>query len=397
MSKALQENLRGLDGFSYTGKKQMTNGEMDVILSEKFRAVTLSDLWKVEQLDEELKKRGQSIKFVYTQLPVDFPSRVQELTEKLTKDYQNNYDKLKAIEAYLRTCTYTTAPGEVPEHEDFVDYFLNKSKAGYCTYFASAMATMGRCIGIPTRYVEGFIVDYEKADGYAASYVVRGKKAHAWVEAYFEGFGWVAFEPSPGYEPTLYYPYESEKEVMTTSKPSEENEISQPAPVPSIAPELQEVGNQTRSTKENYIKVGLLFIGRMLFLLILFILVIQCLFRWQYHRAFKKADASNRFRMRFYEMLYFLDQEGIKLRAEETLSDYGRRIEKLRGSEGVHVKEMIAAYVKLKYSERPLSDTEGESLERAYQAFMASEQEKIGVVKLFEQKFMYHLLRRRKV
>ena len=256
---------------------------------------------------------------------------------------------------------------------------------------------MGRCIGIPTRYVEGFIVDYEKAGGYDTTYLVRGKKAHAWVEAYFEGFGWVAFEPSSGYEPTLYYPYENEKEVMTTSQISEENESSPPVSMPSITPELQEAGNQTLATNEHYIEVGVLFIGRVLFLFILFILAIQCVFRWQYHRTFKKADVSNRFRMRFYEMLYLLEKEGIKLRDEETLSDYERRIKKLRGSEGMDVGKMIVAYVKLKYSEKPLSHKEGETLEKAYQGFMASEQTTIGSVKLFKRKFVYHLSRRKKI
>jgi len=396
-SEVLQENLRTLDDFSYLGENQMTNREMNVRLSNKVKGVTLGGLWKVDQLDRALKKRSQEIKSIYTQLPDHFPSRVYKLTEQITEGYQNNYDKLKAIEAYLRTYTYTTTPGEVPENEDFVEYFLYKSKAGYCTYFASALAMMGRCIGIPTRYVEGFIVDYEKAGGYDTTYLVRGKKAHAWVEAYFEGFGWVAFEPSSGYEPTLYYPYENEKEVMTTSQISEENESSPPVSMPSITPELQEAGNQTLATNEHYIEVGVLFIGRVLFLFILFILAIQCVFRWRYHRTFKKADVSNRFRMRFYEMLYLLEKEGIKLRDEETLSDYERRIKKLRGSEGMDVGEMIVAYVKLKYSEKPLSHKEGETLEKAYQGFMASEQTTIGSVKLFKRKFVYHLSRRKKI
>lgn len=397
MSEALQENLRALDGFSYSGENQMTNGEMEVRLSKKVRGTLLQELWKTKQLDQALKERSQEIKLAYTQLPNDFPSRVQDLTQDVTEGYQNNYDKLKAIEAYLRTYTYTTTPGEVPENEDFVDYFLYKSKAGYCTYFASAMAMMARSIGIPTRYVEGFIVDYEKADGAAATYVVRGKKAHAWVEAYFEGFGWVAFEPSAGYEPMLYYPYENENEVMVTSEPSEENEVSQNVSVPSIAPMLQEEGNQIPATKENYVKKGLLLIGRMMLLLIVLVLGVQCFSRWQYHREFEKADASKRFKMRFYEILYFLEKEGIKLKSQETLSDYARRIGQVRSVEVTYVGGMIAAYVKLKYSEKPLSISEGEALERAYQAFIADEKGKIGQIKMFERRFMYYLSGRKKM
>ena len=397
MSEALQENLRALDGFIYSGENQMTNGEMEVRLSKKVRGTFLQELWKTKQLDQALKERSQEIKVAYTQLPNDFPSRVQDLTQDVTEGYQNNYDKLKAIEAYLRTYTYTTTPGEVPENEDFVDYFLYESKAGYCTYFASAMAMMARSIGIPTRYVEGFIVDYEKAEEYVATYVVRGKKAHAWVEAYFEGFGWVAFEPSAGYEPTLYYPYENENEVMITSGLGEEDEGSQNVSVPIIVPKLQEGENPISANKENYIGKGLLFIGRMMLLFIVLVLGGQCFSRWQYHREFEKADASKRFKMRFYEILYFLEKEGIKLKSQETLSDYARRIGQVRSGEATYVGEMIAAYVKLKYSEEPLSGSEGEVLERAYQAFIADEQEKIGQIKMLERWFMYYLSGRKKM
>ena len=110
-----------------------------------------------------------------------------------------------------------------------------------------------------------------------------------------------------------------------------------------------------------------------------------------------KADTSSKFKMRFYEMLYLLGKEGIKLGSEETLNDYGKRIENLKGSKGKYVKEMIAAYVQLKYSEEPLSDREGEILERAYEAFIENEQEKMGVLKLFKWRFIYHLSRRKKL
>lgn len=64
------------------------------------------------------------------------------------------------------------------------------------------MAVMGRCLGIPTRYVEGFYVDYkDKKDSY---YTVKNADAHAWVEVYFDGIGWIPFEPTPGYVEKFY-------------------------------------------------------------------------------------------------------------------------------------------------------------------------------------------------
>ncbi|PYV16326.1 MAG: hypothetical protein DMG21_12045, partial [Acidobacteria bacterium] len=70
-----------------------------------------------------------------------------------------------------------------------------KSKAGYCEYFAAAMAVMLRTVGIPTRIVNGFQTGVYNALGH--DYVVRARDAHSWVEVYFNGFGWIPFDPTP--------------------------------------------------------------------------------------------------------------------------------------------------------------------------------------------------------
>ncbi|MBB6214583.1 hypothetical protein HNQ80_000666 [Anaerosolibacter carboniphilus] len=134
----------------------------------------------------------------YLQLPSKLSPKIKELTEKITNTYSTPYEKMKGIEAYLRkTYPYTLTVDTVPDHKDFVEYFLYEERKGYCTYFASAMAVMGRTVGIPTRYVEGFILPSDKnEDGY---YEVTADRAHAWVEAYFDGMGWITFEPTPAY------------------------------------------------------------------------------------------------------------------------------------------------------------------------------------------------------
>jgi len=102
---------------------------------------------------------------------------------------------VKIIEEYLRkNFTYTLSPQVPPANHDFVDYFLFDGKEGYCTYFATAMCIMTRAIGIPARYVEGFVLPKEP-DKYGF-YHVTNQNAHAWVEVYFEGVGWVTFEPT---------------------------------------------------------------------------------------------------------------------------------------------------------------------------------------------------------
>jgi hypothetical protein len=134
----------------------------------------------------------------YLQLPEALPPRIKSLAKSITDSKDNRYDKVKAIEKYLsNNYKYTLTPNDTPQGRDFVDYFLFDEKKGYCTYYATSMVVMLRSLGIPARYVEGYIVTSGSKKG--NEYHVTNEKAHAWVEAYFEGFGWIKFEPTAAY------------------------------------------------------------------------------------------------------------------------------------------------------------------------------------------------------
>lgn len=146
-------------------------------------------------------------KHKYLKLTEKLPLRVSKLAKDLTKNYPDDYSKIKTLEKYLaNNYTYSLIVPDVPKNVDFVDYFLFEEKTGYCTYYASSLAIMGRAIGIPTRYVEGFILPKEK--GESGLYEVKAENAHAWVEAYIDGMGWITLEPT-----AAYYTQEIEEEV----------------------------------------------------------------------------------------------------------------------------------------------------------------------------------------
>jgi transglutaminase-like putative cysteine protease len=130
----------------------------------------------------------------YLQLPpVD--GRVVSLSKQITAPAENNYDKAAAVERYLRThFGYTLQlPRTVPR--DPVANFLFERKQGHCEYFASAMAIMLRTLGIPSRVVNGFRTG--EFNDLTSQYLVRASNAHSWVEAYFPGYGWISFDPTP--------------------------------------------------------------------------------------------------------------------------------------------------------------------------------------------------------
>jgi hypothetical protein len=141
----------------------------------------------------------------YTQLP-DVPQRVRDLSNTLTRNRRTTYDKVVAVEQFLRRYPYTLDVKPAPPDRDAVEYFLFDLKQGYCDYFASAMVVLLRAQGIPARLATGYVAG--KFDNTAHKFIVTEEEAHSWPEVYFPTYGWQAFEPS-GYRPPIVRPEES--------------------------------------------------------------------------------------------------------------------------------------------------------------------------------------------
>jgi len=134
------------------------------------------------------------IRLVYLRLP-DLNPQVEGLARQLTASATNNYDRAEALQTYLRSnFAYTLDPQGI-DPADPLGSFLFKAKAGYCEYFAAAMAVMLRTQGIPSRLVNGFQTGSYNRIG--KDFVVRARDAHSWVEVYFPNYGWVPFDPTP--------------------------------------------------------------------------------------------------------------------------------------------------------------------------------------------------------
>jgi hypothetical protein len=92
-------------------------------------------------------------------------------------------------------CSYALDVGAF-RSADPVGEFVFDKRRGYCEYFASAAALLLRMQGVPARYVVGYSVRPSNFEG--GHYVVREGDAHAWVEAWLPGRGWVEVDPTPG-------------------------------------------------------------------------------------------------------------------------------------------------------------------------------------------------------
>ena len=131
---------------------------------------------------------------VYLQLP-KLDARIPELARQITAGEPTAYDQAIAIERYLKSHYGYTLVLPSTRQKDPLAYFLFERKRGHCEYFASAMAVMLRTLGIPSRVVNGFRGG--EFNDVTDSYILRGRDAHSWVEAYFPGAGWVSFDPTP--------------------------------------------------------------------------------------------------------------------------------------------------------------------------------------------------------
>ncbi|HEU5348683.1 MAG TPA: transglutaminase domain-containing protein, partial [Ktedonobacterales bacterium] len=122
---------------------------------------------------------------------------IKQVALQATKGTTSMYDAAQHLENYLRAgFTYSTSNSEPPADQDAVVWFL-KNKKGFCTFFASAMALMGRSLGMPTRVALGFTNGtYDQDHGV---FVVTGQQAHMWTQIYFGKYGWINFEPTASF------------------------------------------------------------------------------------------------------------------------------------------------------------------------------------------------------
>lgn len=130
--------------------------------------------------------------------------RVAAEARRVTAGASNNYERARALAAYLQrdpSFSYATKAAVPPSDADLVDFFMfdpAANRTGYCQYFASAMVMMARSVGLPARMAAGFAPG-ERLDD--ETFLVREANAHAWAEIYFPGYGWEIFEATKSISP----------------------------------------------------------------------------------------------------------------------------------------------------------------------------------------------------
>lgn len=267
---------------------------------------------------------------LYTALPDTLPQEVKDLALLITEPANSDYEKARLLEEYLKlNYAYDNRPNEDKlsgEQDDFVYKFLFELYEGYCDYFSTSMAVMAKSLGMPARWVKGFAPGVNTSEQYLQQlpmfaeeaesmrnelsgglYQVRNADAHSWLEIYFDGFGWISFEPTPGFT----YPYEY------VSEESAALEIKQQAPVTDEAEPLE----VEKKNSYNYVGLTLIVLSLLLVAAVIFVWnkvgigeLKQKIIRWRY----KHYTNNERVVAQFNQFMNYSSRKGLKRHQGQT-------------------------------------------------------------------------------
>lgn len=167
---------------------------------QEMRFDVLREVKSYDNVDDEFMK-------YYTYMPSNPKfGTISDLAHKITDTAHTPVDKVLAIRNYFlskdehgeRLYQYTDNPGipDLPNASKLM-YFLNDNHKGYCAYFAGATLFMLRSLGIPSRIAVGFLTE-DRSDKNKGWYWYYANQAHAWVQVYFPGYGWLDFDTTVG-------------------------------------------------------------------------------------------------------------------------------------------------------------------------------------------------------
>jgi len=375
-----------------------------------YKAVDLPD---TEDFEKELKERAEYIRANYLEVPTDIVERMTWLAGEIVEGCETDYDKMERIVRYLSYYTYTKTPGIVPVGKDVVEYFLFETGKGYCTHFASAAALLGRCVGIPTRLVQGYLLDADLAKQFG-EYTVNEIQAHAWLECYFEGVGWLIFDPTPGNEDMLYQDWElpshisetggnykpvnpdgsigeTTSEADTDEEESSEDEttkdkITDTTTAASDNPVVDTPDKTRYEEQKRAIITSLIIVGTVVF--VVAVKEAGRRSRAAFWKKYENAPYGDRVKTDMILILWMLKKEGHPIEGHETLTEYIERISVNYPEKAELLTEVCGLYQKARYGDKnSITEEEHQKSQRLRLLFMTDKFNKDALAR-YGRKFL---------
>lgn len=280
--------------------------------------------------------------------PFRCSEQVLEILGRIQDGAADRYETLKRLEAYLSGMEYSLTDGALPETVTdagtYLDYFLLTARKGRCSHFATAFVLMANEMGIPCRYVHGYLTTRD-ADG---NMTVTQNCAHAWPEAYFDNVGWIIFEPTPGYADqsgwgiresnTIHFEIDTPEPEQTEPAETAEEPAQEPHafdPMVAVIPSLAAAG-----------------------FLLLFFFVSRLVSR----RKYAQMQGFEKYRYLAQQNLRLMGYLGFPKAEDETLSEYYGRMQQTGREDLTPLLGFLPVYEAALYSDR---ETGGKDIEAA--------------------------------
>jgi transglutaminase-like putative cysteine protease len=188
---------RGIQEVDDNWRYDPVRGMVYSVRARKSGEYTLETVLETPSADTLRRTSGQvDVEDEYLEAP-GVESRVADLAQQIVSGHDNQFDQATALYRYFtdgtQGFTYTTQTSDTNTSSDALADFVLTGKKGFCEQYASAMAIMARSVGMASRVALGFTAGFPVGD----YQTITSQDAHAWVEIYFPGYGWMVFDPTP--------------------------------------------------------------------------------------------------------------------------------------------------------------------------------------------------------
>lgn len=288
--------------------------------------LTVADNW-VEDPDTDRRQEYQEAEAVYREFVyhtyTTIDSDMQRLMQRIFwDDYETDSDGIYSALNQIRQClssetTYTEMMPQIPEGEDPIRWFLTEGKQGNDVYYAAAATEAFRAYGIPARYVEGYYLSADQIQKEeSGTNTLTGADAHAWVEVYFDGVGWLPLDTTPGY----YYDAVSLQQMISAPDQVNKNAVLEdPSFEANQATDTTGSRRNGDALKRVAVRMGAVILGGVTLLIILALVLLGVLEIgriWDYesmHRKYERVDQKEKIYMMSEKMEKLLEFLGISM------------------------------------------------------------------------------------
>lgn len=371
--------------------------------------VTKYPAYDAKLLDEDnLTEAGRSYKrkeeyyneFVYSTY-LDIPENLQATIHSVlgakeieAGDKHVDYAQAKQNILYVLTSDYTNTDQieETWDGTNFIFDFLEFSKKGYSVHFASAATMMFRYYGIPARYVEGYLITPEDVKGMTAGepYVLDDTHAHAWVEYYQDGVGWLPFETTPSYLNIMDKADEFQDISGLTGQGTENSSDDE-----EEEPEEDEEEEKEDEIDWLAILEIVLIVGICILLLVMFIFFIWVLLQRHKNRKakalFTSSDKRAAVRALFEYSMNILSVAGLNIR-NTSLYNYKKPLVHMFDEiTGTEYEEIVHIRQEAVYSEHEIEEEQRAKMETFKNKIWNRVYKKGSLIQKFQLKYIYFL------